>query len=162
MILKYGAKAIAVNINSPSRETRITVSGPRHKQKARTGTPTKSSFTGSLSNLQKAFSWAPRNTGEKAAPKEPHRKRKSSGLIAPAKVAWEAMTGIQEDHGTCSGDGQDRLPSVSIAEEWMLTGDPKKDDAVRSLHRYDSAPDIILFKVQSGIGSHLSYLSVLP
>lgn len=146
VILKYAAKAIAVNVSSPSRENRITVSGPRHKQKARTGTPTKSSFTGSLSNLQKAFSWAPRNTGEKAAPKEPHRKRKSSGLVAPEKVAWDAMTGIQEDHVTCSGDGHDRLPSVSIAEEWMLTGNLKKDDAVRSSHRYDSAPDIILFK----------------
>ncbi|GMH10819.1 hypothetical protein Nepgr_012660 [Nepenthes gracilis] len=151
MILTYAAKAITVSITSASRESRISVSGPRPKQKARTGTPTKPSFTSSLSNLQKearrAFSWAPRNAGDKTTPKETYRKRKSSGLMPPEKIAWEAMTGIREDRSSSySADGQERLPSVSIAEEWMLTGDTKKDDAVRSSHRYDSAPDIILFK----------------
>jgi zinc finger FYVE domain-containing protein 26 len=29
----------------------------------------------------------------------------------------------------------------------MLTGDVIKDEAVRTSHRYESAPDIILFKV---------------
>lgn len=151
VILKYGTKAIAVSISSPPRETRISVSGPKLKQKTRIATPTKSSLTSSLSNLQKealrAFSWTPRGAPDKVPPKEPYRKRKSSALTPSEKVAWEAMTGIQEDHASpISADGQDRLPSVSIAEEWMLTGDPRKDDAVRSSHRYDSAPDIILFK----------------
>ncbi|KMT16908.1 hypothetical protein BVRB_2g043800 [Beta vulgaris subsp. vulgaris] len=151
VILKYGAKAIAVSISSPPRETRISVSGPKHKQKTRTVTPTKPSLTSSFSNLQKearrAFSWTPRGAADKVPPKEPYRKRKSSVLTPSEKVAWEAMTGIQEDHASSlSTEGQDRLPSVSFAEEWMLTGDPIKDDAFRSSHRYDSAPDIILFK----------------
>ncbi|XP_048494067.1 uncharacterized protein LOC104887752 isoform X2 [Beta vulgaris subsp. vulgaris] len=151
VILKYGTKAIAVSISSPPRETRISVSGPKLKQKTRTVTPTKPSLTSSFSNLQKearrAFSWTPRGAADKVPPKEPYRKRKSSVLTPSEKVAWEAMTGIQEDHASSlSTEGQDRLPSVSIAEEWMLTGDPIKDDAFRSSHRYDSAPDIILFK----------------
>ncbi|CAL5321406.1 unnamed protein product [Camellia sinensis] len=150
LILTYAAKAIAVSISSPSREPRISVSGPRARQKTKTGMPTRSSFSSSLSNLQKearrAFSWTPRNAGDKTAPKDTYRKRKSSGLAPSERIAWEAMAGIQEDRVSLyPADGQERLPSVSIAE-WMLTGDPNKDDAVRSSHRYESAPDIILFK----------------
>lgn len=85
---------------------------------------------------------------EKNAPKDVYRKRKSSGLSPSDRVAWETMTGIQEDHiSSFSADGQERPPSVSIAEEWMLTGDPLKDESIRSSHRYESAPDITLFKV---------------
>lgn len=150
LILTYAAKAIAVSISSPSREPRMPVSGPRARQKTKTGMPTRSSFSSSLSNLQKearrAFSWTPRNAGDKTAPKDTYRKRKSSGLAPSERIAWEAMAGIQEDRVSLyPADGQERLPSVSIAE-WMLTGDPNKDDAVRSSHRYESAPDIILFK----------------
>ncbi|CAL5429141.1 unnamed protein product [Camellia sinensis] len=150
LILTYAAKAIAVSISSPSREPRISISGPRARQKTKTGMPTRSSFSSSLSNLQKearrAFSWTPRNAGDKTAPKDTYRKRKSSGLAPSERIAWEAMAGIQEDRVSLyPADGQERLPSVSIAE-WMLTGDPNKDDAVRSSHRYESAPDIILFK----------------
>ncbi|KAH9761013.1 zinc finger FYVE domain-containing protein [Citrus sinensis] len=149
VIVAYAAKAIAVSISSPAREPRISVSGTRPKQKMRT--TGRSSFTSSLSNLQKearrAFSWAPRNTGDKVAPKDVYRKRKSSGLTASEKVAWEAMAGIQEDRvPSSSADGQERLPPVSIAEEWMLTGDASKDESIRAAHRYASAPDIILFK----------------
>ena len=152
VIHTYSAKAIAVSISSPSREPRISVSGPKARQKTKTSTPTRSSFTNSLSNLHKearrAFSWTPRNTGDKTAPREAYRKRKNSGLTPTERVAWEAMAGIQEDRVSLyPSDGQERFPSVSIAEEWMLTGDPTKDDAVRSSHRYESAPDIILFKV---------------
>lgn len=151
-LIAYAAKAIAVSMSSPSREHRIPFSGARPKQKTRTGTPTKSSFTNGLSNLQKearrAFSWTPRNTIDKTAPKDVYRKRKTSGLPQSERVAWEAMTGIQEEGASLhSTDGQER-PSVSIAEEWMLTGDPIKDEGVRSSHRYESAPDIILFKVE--------------
>ncbi|KAI8568864.1 hypothetical protein RHMOL_Rhmol02G0233700 [Rhododendron molle] len=149
--LTYAAKAIAVSISSPSREPRVSVSVPKGRQKTRTGMPTKSSFTNSLSNLQKearrAFSWTPRNNGDKTAPREAYKKRKSSGLAPSEKVTWEAMTGIQEDRVSLyPTDGQERFPPVSIAEEWMLTGDPNKDDGVRFSHRYESAPDIILFK----------------
>ncbi|KAF6172870.1 hypothetical protein GIB67_035424 [Kingdonia uniflora] len=151
LIFAYSAKAIAVSVSSPSREQRISISGPRPKQKSRAGMPSRSNFTNSLSNLQKearrAFSWTARDTGNKTAPKEVYRKRKSSGLTPSDKGAWEAMTGIQEDRiSIYSEDGQDRLPPVSIAEEWILTGDLNKDDSVRSSHRYESAPDVILFK----------------
>ncbi|KAG6770661.1 hypothetical protein POTOM_026350 [Populus tomentosa] len=151
VVVSYAAKAIALVINSPAREPRITVSGTRPKPKTRTGVPARSSFTSSLNNFQKearrAFSWAPRNNGDKNATKDSYRKRKSSGLPPTERVAWEAMTGIQEDHASSySADGQERLPSVSIAEEWMLTGEAIKDEAVRTSHRYESAPDIILFK----------------
>ncbi|KAI4380183.1 hypothetical protein MLD38_006402 [Melastoma candidum] len=151
MIVAYAAKAIAVNISSPNREPRISISGIRPKSRTRTGASSRSSFSSSLTNLQKearrAFSWGPRNIGEKSAPKEVHRKRKNSGLSPSEKVAWEAMTGIQEDTmASISSDGQDRLLPVSIADEWILTGDAAKDEALRSSHRYESAPDINLFK----------------
>lgn len=151
LILAYAAKSINVSVSSPSREPRISVSAPKPKLRARAGMPTRSNFTNSLSNLQKearrAFSWTARDTGSKAPSKEVYRKRKSSGLTASERVAWEAMTGIQEDHVSgFSEDGQERIPPVSIAEEWILTGDPVKDDAVRLSHRYESAPDVILFK----------------
>lgn len=152
VIITYATKAIVVNINSPPREHRVPISVTRPKPKPRSGMSARSSFSTSLSNFQKearrAFSWAPRNTGEKTAPKELYRKRKSSGLGPSERVAWEAMTGIQEDRvSSYPIDGQERLPSVSISEEWMLTGDAEKDVAVRGSHRYESAPDFTLFKV---------------
>ncbi|KAL8521988.1 hypothetical protein ACS0TY_012224 [Phlomoides rotata] len=151
MILAYAAKAIAISMSSSARESRASVSGPRPKQRTKVSTPTRSTFSSSLSHLQKearrAFSWAPRNMGDKGAAKDSHRKRKSSGLTQSEKVDLEAMTGIQEDRvSVFTPDGQERLPSASIAAEWMLTGDIKKDEAVRSSHRYESSPDIILFK----------------
>ncbi|CAL0305695.1 unnamed protein product [Lupinus luteus] len=151
VIITYAAKAISVSISSPPREHRISVSGSRPKQKTRSGAQPRQSFTSSLSNFQKearrAFSWAPKVTVDKSAPKDVYRKRKSSGLSPSDRVAWEAMTGIQEDRiSSFSTDGQERLPSVSIAEEWMLTGDPLKDESIRLSHRYESSPDITLFK----------------
>ncbi|KAG8657349.1 hypothetical protein MANES_03G064200v8 [Manihot esculenta] len=158
VIVSYATKAIAVSISSPPREPRISVSGTRPKPKTKTGVPARSSFSSSLSNLHKearrAFSWTPRNTGDKNTPKDVYRKRKSSGLPPSERVAWEAMAGIQEDRvASYSADGQERLPSVSIAEEWMLTGDASKDEAVRAAHRYESAPDIILFKALLSLSS---------
>lgn len=152
VIMAYAAKAIVVTINPPSREPRVTVSASRLRQKPRAGPAAKASFTSSLSNFQKearrAFSWAPRHAENRTTSKDVHRKRKNSGLGAPERAAWEAMTGIQEDHGSSySADGQDRLPSASIAEEWMLSGHATKDEAVRASHKYESTPDIILFKV---------------
>ncbi|KAI3977360.1 hypothetical protein MKX01_000273 [Papaver californicum] len=151
LVFTYAAKAITVHVASLSREQRISVAGPRPKQKIKPGTSSRSNFSNSLNNLQKearrAFSWTARDNGNKPAPKEVYRKRKGSGLSPSEKVAWEAMTGIHEDRvSTYSVDGQERLPPVSISEEWILTGDPNKDDAVRSSHRYESAPDIVLFK----------------
>ncbi|XP_031374174.1 uncharacterized protein LOC116188838 isoform X3 [Punica granatum] len=153
IFVAYAAKAVAVNISSPSREvcTSVASTRPRPRPKMKSGGLAKSSFSSSLSSLQKearrAFSWGPRNGGEKGVPKDNQRKRKNSGISPSEKVAWEAMTGIQEDSmAPFSTDGQDRLPPVSIADEWMLTGDPIKDEAIRSSHRYQTAPDITLFK----------------
>ncbi|KAJ0232457.1 Zinc finger FYVE domain protein [Hirschfeldia incana] len=150
VIMAYAAKAIAVTVSPPPREPRITVSASRLRQKQRAAGPAKPSFTSSLSNFQRearrAFSWGPRNAENRTTSKDV-RKRKSSGLGAPERAAWEAMTGIQEDQGSSySADGQDRLPSVSIAEEWMLTGETTKDEAVRASHKFESTPDIVLFK----------------
>ncbi|KAL1224562.1 hypothetical protein V5N11_000893 [Cardamine amara subsp. amara] len=151
VIMAYAAKAISVTISPPPREPRITVSASRRRQKPRAEPAVKGSFTSSLSNFQRearrAFSWAPRNAENRTTSKDVYRKRKNSGLGASERAAWEAMTGIQEDQGSSySADGQDRLPSVSISEEWMLSGDTSKDEAVRASHKYESTPDIILFK----------------
>ncbi|XP_042039127.1 uncharacterized protein LOC121784921 isoform X1 [Salvia splendens] len=150
-ITAYAAKAIAISMTSPARDSRVLVSGTRPKQRSKAATSTRSSFSSSLSNLQKearrAFSWTPRNAGDKGALKDSQRKRKNPGVAQSEKGTLEAMSGIQEDRvSVFTADGQERLPSALIATEWMLTGDPEKDAAVRSSHRYDSAPDIILFK----------------
>lgn len=150
LILTYAAKAITVSAY-PYSERRSSMAPVTSKQSTRTSGPAKSNFSNSLSNLQKearrAFSWTSRDSGNKIAPKEMNRKRKSSGLPPSQRVAWEAMAGIQEDRiSVASVDGQERLPSVTMAEGWVLTGDPVKDEGVRLSHRYESAPDIILFK----------------
>ncbi|KAK1298481.1 hypothetical protein QJS10_CPB14g01205 [Acorus calamus] len=158
LILTYSAKAIAVSSNSPPWEPRTSVMGTRQKQKSRVGASSRSTFSNNLSNLQKeacrAFSWAPRDSGSKSAPKEVYIKRKSSGFAPTERVDWESMSGIQEDRVSIySTEGQERLPSVSIAEGWVLSGDPIKDDTVRLSHQYQSSPDVILFK------AHLSLCS---
>jgi len=152
LILSYAAKAIAVSVPSVPREPRISVSGSRLKQKTRSSGSSKLNFTQSIGNLHKearrAFSWTPRDAGSKTGPKEAYRKRKSSGLVPSERVAWDAMAGIQEEHvALYSADGQERLPLVPIVEEWVLTGDRNKDNAVRTSHRYETSPDITLFKV---------------
>ncbi|XP_064990639.1 uncharacterized protein LOC135628052 isoform X1 [Musa acuminata AAA Group] len=151
LILAYAAKAITVNVGAAYRETRISVSGSRSKQKTRSGTPSMSNFASSIGNWQRearrAFSWTNRDNAPKIPPKDVHRKRKSSGFMHSDRVAWEAMSGIQEERATAfSADGQERLPFVCIAEEWVLTGDPIKDNVVRASHRYETSPDITLFK----------------
>ncbi|KAK1298837.1 hypothetical protein QJS10_CPB14g00997 [Acorus calamus] len=149
LIFTYSAKVIAVSSNSPPWEPRTSVMGTRQKKKSRVGASSWSTFSNSLSNLQKvahrAFSWAPRDSGSKSAPKEVYRKRKSSGFAPTERVDRESMCGNQKDHvSVYSTEGQERLPSVSIAEGWVLSGDPIKDDAVRLSHRYESSPDALL------------------
>ncbi|XP_072966910.1 uncharacterized protein [Typha angustifolia] len=151
LVLSYAKKAIVVNVSSAPREPRISISGSRAKQKARSGMPSRSNFAQSIGNLQRearrAFSWAPRDTGNKTTTKDAYRKRKNSGLASSERVSLEAMAGIQEEHvSVFPSDGQERLPFVSVSEEWVLTGDPNKDNATRSSHRYETSPDITLFK----------------
>ncbi|XP_020586811.1 LOW QUALITY PROTEIN: uncharacterized protein LOC110029039 [Phalaenopsis equestris] len=146
LILTYASKAISINVNSTAREPRISILRPKPKPKPTV--PSKSNFTQSIGNLQKearrAFSWAPRDVS-KNTQKDLYRKRKSPGLSPPEKVSSEAMSGIHEER-TYSANGQERLPFVSVAEEWVLTGDPIKDAVVRSSHKYETSPDITLFK----------------
>ncbi|KAK8942081.1 hypothetical protein KSP40_PGU011520 [Platanthera guangdongensis] len=150
LILTYASKAICINANSTPREPRISISSlrPKPKPKPKQAMPSRSNFTQSLGNFQKearrAFSWAPRDVN-KTTQKDSHRKRKSPGLSPSEKVSLEVMSGIQEDR-TYSADGQERIPFVSVAEEWVLTGDPSKDVVVRSSHKYETSPDITLFK----------------
>lgn len=150
LILTYAAKAISVNINTAPREPRTSVSGPSLKQKSRTITPSRPNFSNSLSNLQKeaykAFSWS-RESASKSTPKEATRKRKSFGMTSD-RVSWETMSVINEDQiSSSSADVQERPAFVTATEEWILTGDTNKDAAIRLSHKYESSPDIILFKV---------------
>ncbi|PWA48255.1 hypothetical protein CTI12_AA488720 [Artemisia annua] len=106
------------------------------------------SLSGFMVRYHGAFSWNPRNSAEKPAPKDVQRNRKGSGLAQSDKATWEAMVGIQEDRvSSYTMDGQEGLPTVSTAEQWMVSGDANKDEVVRSSHRYESAPDIVLFKI---------------
>lgn len=150
LIISYAKKAISVNANSTHREPRLTISGSRAKQK-KAATPAKTNFAQSFDNFQrearKAFSWVPRDSGTKLPPKDILRKRKNSGS-GGARSSWEAMPGIQEERTPVDpSEGQDRLPFVSAPEEWVLTGDPARDNTTRACHRYETSPDITLFKV---------------
>ncbi|KAG0495156.1 hypothetical protein HPP92_006150 [Vanilla planifolia] len=147
LIQTYAAKAIAINVCSP-REHRISISSFRPKPKKKPAAPSRSNFTQSLGNLHKearrAFSWVPRDM-TKTAQKDLYRKRKTPGISPSEKVSLETMFGVPEDR-VSTADGQERLPLVSVTEEWVLTGDPIKDCAVRSSHKYETSPDITLFK----------------
>ncbi|KAL6882017.1 hypothetical protein ACP4OV_011489 [Aristida adscensionis] len=149
LIMTYAKKAISVNASSTPREPRLTVSGSRAKQK-KAATPAKSNFAQSFGNFQrearKAFSWVPRDSGTKTPQKDILRKRKSSGS-GGERSSWDAVPGVQEERSPVyPPEGQDRLPFVSAPEEWLLTGDPVRDDATRACHRYETSPDITLFK----------------
>ena len=150
LIISYAKKAISINVSSTPRERRLSISASRAKQKKAT-TPVKTNFVQSFGNFQrearKAFSWVPRDSGTKTPPKDTPRKRKSLGSGGD-RSSWDAMPGVQEERTPVyPSELQDRLPFVSAPDEWVLTGDPDKDDATRSSHRYETSPDITLFKV---------------
>uniref|UniRef100_J3L1I8 ZFYVE26-like TPR repeats domain-containing protein n=2 Tax=Oryza brachyantha TaxID=4533 RepID=J3L1I8_ORYBR len=149
LIISYAKKAISINVSSTPREPRLAISGSRTKQK-KVAAPAKTNFAQSFGNFQrearKAFSWVPRDSGTKTPPKDILRKRKSSGS-GGERSSWEAMPGVQEERAPeYPSEGQERLPFVSAPEEWVLTGDPDKDNATHACHRYESSPDITLFK----------------
>lgn len=149
LIIAYAKKAISINVSSAPRERRPNISASRAKQKKAT-TPAKTNFVQSFGNFQrearKAFSWVPRDSGTKTPPKDILRKRKSSGSGGD-RSSWEAMPGLQEERTPVyPSEAQERLPFVSAPDEWVLTGDPDKDDATRSSHKYETSPDITLFK----------------
>uniref|UniRef100_A0ACD5VIY9 Uncharacterized protein n=1 Tax=Avena sativa TaxID=4498 RepID=A0ACD5VIY9_AVESA len=149
LIIAYAKKAISVNVDSTTREPRLTVSASRAKQK-KVAAPAKTNFVQSFGNFQrearKAFSWVPRDGGAKTSPKDIPRKRKTSGSGGD-RSSWEAMPVVQEEQTPIyPSEGQDRLPFVSAPEEWVLTGDPDRDNTTRACHRYESSPDITLFK----------------
>ncbi|KAJ7536047.1 hypothetical protein O6H91_12G054900 [Diphasiastrum complanatum] len=150
LIIVYAAKAIsAANISSSER--RVGVRSANGRPLTQTGASIKSSpgVNNSVreTGARRAFSWTSRDTASKVPPKEFSRKRKISGLPPSQKATWEAMAGIQEEHPVgFTQEGYDRLAPVTMADEWVLTGDPLKDDAVRSSHRYESAPSFVLFQ----------------
>jgi zinc finger FYVE domain-containing protein 26 len=151
LIISYAKKAISINVSSTPKERRPSISASRAKQKKAT-TPAKTNFVQSFGNFQrearKAFSWVPRDSGTKTPPKDSIRKRKSSGSGGD-RSSWDALPGVQEERTPVyPSEGQDRLPFVSAPDEWVLTGEPDKDDATRSSHRYETSPDITLFKVR--------------
>ena len=150
LIISYAKKAISINVSSTPRERRLSISASRAKQKKAT-TSVKTNFVQSFGNFQrearKAFSWVPRDSGTKTPPKDTPRKRKSLGSGGD-RSSWDAMPAVQEERTPVyPSEGQDRLPFVSAPDEWVLTGDPDKDDTTRSSHRYETSPDITLFKV---------------
>lgn len=148
LILIYAAKAISVNAY-PNYERRPSLPAGV----GRTNRLASSGRTGIGNNpnvqreAQRTFPWTSRDSGNKIIPKEMNRKRKSTVLGPPQKAAWDAMTGVHEERiRAFTQDSFERLTPVTMAEGWVLTGDPVKDDAVRNLHRYESAPCITLFK----------------
>lgn len=154
LIISYAAKAITFSA-SPSAERRTYATSTTNKPPPRV----KSNFTSGLTNLQRearrAFSWTNRDTSSKSIPKEtPSRKQKGS-LLPPSQIAvWEAMAGNPEERpsmGSVPQEGHERRAPVTMGDEWVLTGDSTKDDAVRSAHRYESSPSAILFKVGTNL-----------
>jgi len=152
----YAAKALIIS-STPPLERRSSTSAITAAVKpiSRLVTPTaRSNFNSGLNTLQRrAFSWRQRDTGNKIITQDNNsRKRKITGMLPPShKAAWEALAGVPEDRppsGLTALEGYERPAPMTITEEWILTGDPTKDDVVRNSHRYDSAPSSILFKVQ--------------
>lgn len=152
----YAAKALTIS-SAPPLERRSSTSTITAAAKpiTRTVTPTaRSNFNSGLNTLQRrAFSWTQRDTGNKIINQDnSSRKRKIAGMLPPShKAAWEALAGVPEDRaptGLTALEGYERPAPMTITEEWVLTGDPTKDDVVRNSHRYESAPSSILFKVQ--------------
>ncbi|KAG6557384.1 hypothetical protein Mapa_000653 [Marchantia paleacea] len=145
LIIGYAAKAISFS-TVPPVERRTYSSSANNKPPSRM----KSNISTGISNLQRrAFSWASRDAPPKVVAKEPpNRKRKGSMLPASQIAAWEAMAGIPEERPSAGAAApqEERLAPVTMGDEWVLTGDPSKDDVVRNSHRYESAPSSILFK----------------
>ncbi|CAM6127643.1 unnamed protein product [Calypogeia fissa] len=149
LIISYAAKAITFSAG-PSAERRTHAPSPASKPPPRV----KSNFTSGLTSLQRearrAFSWTSRETSSKNVPKDPPSRKQKGSLLPPSQIAaWEAMAGIPEERpavGLVPQEGHERPAPVTMGDEWVLTGDSTKDDAVRSSHRYESSPSAILFK----------------
>ncbi|CAL9780335.1 unnamed protein product [Musa acuminata subsp. burmannicoides] len=83
LILAYAAKAITVNVGAAHRETRISVSGSRSKQKTRSGTPSMSNFASSIGNWQREARWLFRGLiviMPKIPPKDVHQRERVQDL----------------------------------------------------------------------------------
>lgn len=111
----------------------------------------KTNISSGISILQRrAFSWASRDAPAKVVAKEPPNRKRKGSMLPPSQIAaWEAMAGIPEERPSAGAAApqEERLAPVTMGDEWVLTGDPAKDDVVRNSHRYESAPSSILFKV---------------
>ncbi|KAJ3671098.1 hypothetical protein LUZ60_008524 [Juncus effusus] len=153
LILSYAKKSISVNTTSTPRETRLSISTSRPKQKKPGPTPQspRSGLKQSIEGFQKrALSWVSQDsfgscpagksgTAGGTPGKEELRKRKSSILGSPERAP-------QEESRSGFAEGSERVQVLSVSDEWVLTGDPVRDAETRSAHKYDSSPDITLFK----------------
>ena len=64
------------------------------------------------------------------------------------RVSWEGTTGTNtEQISSHSTVVQEHSAFASATNKWILGEDESKDAALRSSHKYQSAADIILFKV---------------
>jgi len=151
LVTIYAAKALSSSNAPYERRTPVT-STASVKPVGRIVPPVRSSFSTGLTSLPKrAFLWSPRDTGNKIiSPDSSSRKRKSAGTLPPfQKATWEALAGLSEEPSAVPAtvENYGRPSPTAMTEEWVLTGDLQKDDAVRSSHCYESAPNFVLFKV---------------
>ncbi|XP_024541382.1 uncharacterized protein LOC9656299 [Selaginella moellendorffii] len=127
LIITYASKAVYVAPASPERQTHYLPIKPA---------------SGNKNGNNRRFTWTPRDARNKI---DGTRKRKST-LPPSQKAAWEAMAGYQEDRPIGLGpEGYEKLAPLTMTDG-VLSGDPVKDEAVRSFHKYDSAPSFVLFK----------------
>jgi zinc finger FYVE domain-containing protein 26 len=154
LVMIYAAKALSSSNVPYERRHQVSSSALSIKPIGHVVPPMRTNFSTGLTSLQKrAFSWAQRDTGNKiiSPDSSSSRKRKSTGTLPPfQKATWEALAGLPEETSltgpTATVENYGRLAPAAMTEEWVLTGDSQKDDAVRSLHRYASAPNFVLFK----------------
>ncbi|BBN06274.1 zinc finger FYVE domain-containing protein 26 [Marchantia polymorpha subsp. ruderalis] len=145
LIISYAAKAISFSTVLPV-ERRTYSPSANNKPLNRM----KTNISSGISILQRrAFSWASRDAPAKVVAKEPPNRKRKGSMLPPSQIAaWEAMAGIPEERPSAGAAApqEERLAPVTMGDEWVLTGDPAKDDVVRNSHRYESAPSSILFK----------------
>jgi zinc finger FYVE domain-containing protein 26 len=151
LVTIYAAKALSSSNAPYERRTPVT-STASVKPVGRSVPPVRSNFSTGLTSLPKrAFLWSPRDTGNKIISHDSSsRKRKSAGTLPPfQKATWEALAGLSEEPSAVPAtvENYGRPSPTAMTEEWVLTGDLQKDDAVRSSHCYESAPNFVLFKV---------------
>lgn len=152
LVIAYAAKAISVSMPA-NAEPRASKSAPSGKVIG-LAIPTKSSVSSYLSSVRRESCQSLNctcNESGKDFPCQNHSKvQKCDSKLPPShRATWEAIAGPAELHGPgVIPDGSDRSVTLTLAEDWVLTGDLSRDETVRSSHRFESAPCPTLFKVR--------------